>query len=165
MFALVLRGVVEPDELGWSGLGSSSTRWTLRRASLSSESERSSKGSRLERIVPENKTGSCGIIARRDRRSYSLILEMSIPSTNMDPSLASRKRKSASVRLDFPAPVRPTTPTRCLGWTSNVSPLGLVPDPGHMRQPSYRLPNVQWQARKLAHRCHPGLLSPFPHTR
>lgn len=56
------------------------TSCTRSRASLSSASVYSSNGSRLERMVPENKTGSCGMIARRLRRSRSLIFETSIPS-------------------------------------------------------------------------------------
>ena len=53
-------------------------------------------------MVPENRTGSWGIIARRVRRSWSLILEMSTPSMVMLPLRALRKRKRARDRVDLP---------------------------------------------------------------
>lgn len=53
-------------------------------------------------MVPEKRTGSCGMMARRVRRSWSLILEMSIPSMVMLPLRALRKRKRARERVDFP---------------------------------------------------------------
>ena len=106
-----VRGVVEPDAAANSD---SVTRWTRINASRSSASVCSSKASRLLRTVPEKRTGSWGMIARRERRAWRFMVEMSSPSMWILPSLASRKRKSASVRLDFPAPVRPTTPMRSL---------------------------------------------------
>ena len=60
------------------------------------------KGSRLERIVPEKRTGSWGMIVKRVRRSWSLMVEMSIPSMVMLPFLASRKRNKASDNVDLP---------------------------------------------------------------
>jgi len=53
-------------------------------------------------MVPEKRTGSWGIIARRVRRSWSLILEMSTPSMVMLPLRALRKRKRARDRVDLP---------------------------------------------------------------
>lgn len=53
-------------------------------------------------MVPENRTGSCGIMAKRVRRSWSLTVEMSTPSMVMLPFLASRKRKRASESVDLP---------------------------------------------------------------
>ena len=38
------------------------------------------------------------------------IFDVSMPSMNMEPSV-SANRKSAAISDDFPAPVRPTTPT------------------------------------------------------
>jgi len=56
-------------------------------------------------MVPEKRTGSCGMMARRVRRSWSLILEMSTPSMVMLPERALRKRKSARERVDLPTGV------------------------------------------------------------
>lgn len=98
-------------------------RCTRSRQSRNSASVCLSKGSRLVRTVPEKSTGSCGMIARRLRRSCSLILEMSWPSMWMVPERASRKRKRARVREDLPAPVRPTTPMRSLLSERKVRPL------------------------------------------
>ena len=53
-------------------------------------------------MVPEKRTGSWGIIARRVRRSWSLTVEMSTPSIIIVPLRASRKRNSARERVDFP---------------------------------------------------------------
>ncbi len=53
-------------------------------------------------MVPENRTGSWVIIARRVRRSRSLIFEMSTPSIVMLPPRAFRKRKRASDKVDLP---------------------------------------------------------------
>jgi hypothetical protein len=105
-------------------------RCTCFKASLSCTSEKLSKGSRFERIVPEKRTGSCGMIVRRVRRSCSFMVDMSIPSTAILPWRALRKRKRARERVDLPkggvlvprlsqksrsfyvpAPVLPTTPT------------------------------------------------------
>ena len=98
-------------------------RWTRSRASRNSASVCWSKASRFERTVPENRTGSCGMMARRLRRSCSFILDMSKPSMWMEPERASRKRKRARVREDLPAPVRPTTPILWLGATLKERPL------------------------------------------
>ena len=88
-----------------SGTGVLSTdgvRWTRDSTSLTWWSENSSKGSRLLRIVPEKRTGSCGIIASRVRRSLSFIVEMSTPSMRIEPLRASRKRNSANDKVDLP---------------------------------------------------------------
>jgi hypothetical protein len=102
---LVLEASVSGTEEG-SGAGVESMegmRWTRDRASLTWWSENSSKGSRLERMVPEKRTGSWGMMARRVRRSWSFNFEMSTPSMWMLPRRASRKRKSARERVDLPA--------------------------------------------------------------
>jgi hypothetical protein len=77
-------------------------RWTRSRASRSCWSENSSKGSRLERMVPEKRTGSWGMMERRVRRSCNLMVEMSMPSMIILPARASRKRKRARERVDLP---------------------------------------------------------------
>jgi len=54
------------------------------------------------RIVPEKRTGSWGMMAKRVRRSCSLMVEMSTPSMTIQPFRASRNRKSASDNVDLP---------------------------------------------------------------
>ncbi len=54
---------------GTGVLSAEGTRCTRCKASCSWKSENWSKGSRFERIVPEKRTGSWGMIARRVRRS------------------------------------------------------------------------------------------------
>lgn len=59
--------------------------------------------------VPENKTGSCGMIVIRDRKSFKLMVDVSMSSIMIFPSIWA-KRKRAPTRELFPAPVRPTIP-------------------------------------------------------
>lgn len=47
------------------------------------------------------------MIVIRERRSVNPIVEMSIPSTAIDPEVASTKRKKLRARVDFPQPVGP----------------------------------------------------------
>lgn len=63
------------------------------------------------------------MIAKRERREWRLIFEISRPSIWIEPWRASRKRKSARVNEDLPAPVRPTTPILSLRSTLKVRPL------------------------------------------
>mmetsp|Transcript_21037 Transcript_21037/g.49960 ORF Transcript_21037/g.49960 Transcript_21037/m.49960 type:complete len:336 (-) Transcript_21037:346-1353(-) len=79
-------------------------------ASHTSSSLKLPKGSRLERMVPEKRTGSCGMIESFILRSLTPIVEMSTPSidTLPDTSCAIRNRHTATE--DLPAPVRPTNP-------------------------------------------------------
>jgi hypothetical protein len=58
--------------------GPSPTRYARRSASQSAASSYSPNGSRFERIVPLNSSGSCGMIEIRERRSRSPRVEMSI---------------------------------------------------------------------------------------
>ena len=51
------------------------------------------------------------MIVSRDLRSLNPNVLMSIPSIKMDPLSASMIRNNDIVNDDFPAPVRPTTPT------------------------------------------------------
>lgn len=67
------------------------------------------KGSKFLRKEPENKTGSCGMIAILDRRSWRPIVLLSIPSIITCPS-GSANLNSDAISEDFPAPVRPTIP-------------------------------------------------------
>lgn len=62
-------GVSATESSGTGVLLAEGIRWTFFKASLRSKSLNSSKGSRFERMVPEKRTGSWGITARRVRRS------------------------------------------------------------------------------------------------
>lgn len=59
--------------------------------------------------VPENSTGSCGIMAIRFRRSLNRSFAVSIPSIKIWPSTQAN-RKTAPMSELLPAPVRPTIP-------------------------------------------------------
>ncbi|KAH3666043.1 hypothetical protein OGAPHI_004232 [Ogataea philodendri] len=67
--------------------------------------------SRLERIVPVNNVGSWGIIDNPFLSVLRPSLEMSRPSMVMLPLSRSTNLKKLVMIVDFPAPVRPTTPT------------------------------------------------------
>lgn len=58
----------------------------------------------------------------RERSECNPIVEISIPSITMLPPAASIILKSERVRLDLPAPVRPTIPTFSSGLTEKVMP-------------------------------------------
>ena len=51
---------------------------------------------------PTKRTGSCGMIARRDRRSSSPMLEMSRSSIAMEPDDGSARRNNALTNDDLP---------------------------------------------------------------
>lgn len=87
------------------------SRWTLRRAVKISSSVYRLNGSRLLRMVPVKRVGSCGTMVRDCRKSFSPTSPMSMPSIIILPPCDSRARHNASASDDFPAPVRPTTPT------------------------------------------------------
>ena len=74
-------------------------------------SEYSFSGSRFLRTVPSNIVGSCGMMLSLDRKSWRPILQISTSSITIVPSLGSTMRKRACINVDFPLPVRPTTPT------------------------------------------------------
>ncbi len=81
---------------------------------LSREFQRASslycpKGSRFFRREPENKTGSWGMMAILDRKSWRPIVLLSTPSMIMCPS-GSANLNNEAINDDFPAPVRPTIP-------------------------------------------------------
>lgn len=69
----------------------------------------SPKGSKFLLRVPENSTGSCGMILIFERRSCKPIAFVSMPSMVIWPS-GSVSRNSDPINDDFPAPVRPTMP-------------------------------------------------------
>lgn len=103
--ALLVASAEEVAGLSSSGTGvlfEEGMRCTRSSAWRSCTSVNSSKGSRFDRMVPEKRTGSCGMMARRVRRSCSLMVEMSMPSMVMLPALAFRKRKRARESVDLP---------------------------------------------------------------
>ena len=60
---------------------------------------------------------TCGMIVSLERRSWSPIVAISIPSIKILPPALSRMRNKAKVREDFPAPVRPTIP---ICWNDKI---------------------------------------------
>ena len=83
---------------------------TSSRASHSALSGNSLKGSKLRRRVPENSTGSCGMMDMRLLKSSRAMEPVSIPSISIAPSKCA-SLNNAAISDDFPAPVRPTIPT------------------------------------------------------
>lgn len=75
-----------------------------------SSSEYCPRGSILLLTVPWNRTGSWGMMPKRDLRSWSPNLQMSTPSIMMVPAEGSTSLKKTCIRVDFPLPVRPTMP-------------------------------------------------------
>ena len=64
----------------------------------------------LLRMVPSKRTGSWGMMPNRDLRSWSPKVQMSTPSIIIFPSEGSTILNNAWISVDFPLPVRPTTP-------------------------------------------------------
>mmetsp|Transcript_14016 Transcript_14016/g.47319 ORF Transcript_14016/g.47319 Transcript_14016/m.47319 type:complete len:336 (+) Transcript_14016:336-1343(+) len=95
---------------------------TRPRASHSSASGCSNRGSRFERIEPLKRVGLCGTMASAPRSSSSPRAWVSTPSMRMLPPQGSTTRNSAAVRELLPAPVRPTMPTRSPGRASKHTP-------------------------------------------
>ena len=106
------------------------TRWACRRADHSARSACSSKGSRLLRTVPRKSVGSCGMMARRERRSYRPTVEMLTPSMAMVPAEISTSRNSVDMMELLPAPVRPTMPMRSPPRMCMLSPCRTSGRPG-----------------------------------
>ena len=69
------------------------------------------RGSRFDLTVPWKRVGSWGIILSLDRKSCNPISDISTPSMIIRPADGSTIRNKAWMRVDFPLPVRPTTPT------------------------------------------------------
>jgi hypothetical protein len=81
-----------------------SAMWHSRNASQSWRSVCTVNGSKLERMVPLNMTGSCGMIAMRRRSSVRFRMLVSIPSIRTDPSVGLTRRKRVMMREDLPEP-------------------------------------------------------------
>ena len=104
-----------PSDASWSSpVGRDLTnvfKWACSKAAHTSSSVYESKGSKFILKVPENRTGSCGIIVSRERNAWRPKSAILMPSMVMEPSAASIMRNKPSVSDDLPAPVRPTIPT------------------------------------------------------
>ena len=88
-----------------------------------SSSEYCPIGSRLLLTVPSKRTGSWGMIPNRDLRSWSPNMQMSRPSIIILPPEGSTSLKKTWIKVDFPLPVRPTTPIFSPPWMLRVMPL------------------------------------------
>lgn len=88
-----------------------------------SSSEYCSVGSMLLLTVPSKRTGSCGMIPNLDLRSCSPRVLISIPSMIIFPPDGSTSLNKTWINVDFPLPVRPTTPTFSPPLMSRVIPL------------------------------------------
>ena len=88
-----------------------------------SSSEYSPIGSMLLLTVPSKRIGSWGMIPNRDLRSWRPIVEMSMPSMIILPPEGSTSLKKTWIRVDFPLPVRPTTPIFSPPRKLRVTPL------------------------------------------
>mmetsp|Transcript_29430 Transcript_29430/g.77127 ORF Transcript_29430/g.77127 Transcript_29430/m.77127 type:complete len:231 (-) Transcript_29430:3396-4088(-) len=90
-------------------------------ASQTSASVHSWKGSRFFLTDPAKRAGSCGMSVKARRRSRRGSEQDGTPSTRIVPEVGAM-RSSAAIRDDFPAPVRPTTPTLLPGAMLRVTP-------------------------------------------
>lgn len=88
-----------------------------------SSSEYCPIGSTLLLTVPSKRTGSWGIIPNRDRRSWSPSAQISMPSIIIFPADGSTSLNKTWINVDFPLPVRPTTPIFSPPWMLRVMPL------------------------------------------
>lgn len=70
----------------------------------------SQRGQMCEGFCSQSGNLTWGMIVSFDLKSCRPMVDMSQPSIHMLPSTALMMRKSAKVRDDFPAPVRPTIP-------------------------------------------------------
>lgn len=68
------------------------------------------RGSRFYLKLPAIKTGSCAIRVKFDLKDFNGIVVISIPSIKSLPYVGSIVLRIAWIRVDFPAPVLPTTP-------------------------------------------------------
>mmetsp|Transcript_16285 Transcript_16285/g.32406 ORF Transcript_16285/g.32406 Transcript_16285/m.32406 type:complete len:316 (-) Transcript_16285:560-1507(-) len=124
-------------------------RPTLRRTPHRAPSAWIEKGSILDRTVPENRVGSCGITAILDRSRRSPRSPMSTPSMATDPVSSSTRRSSPTSSVLFPAPVLPTTPTLARPGIVSRSPRSTSGSPDRYRRvtPSNRIspfPGQSW---------------------
>lgn len=88
-----------------------------------SSSEYKPIGSILLRTVPWKRIGSWGMIPNQDLRSWRPSMQTSIPSIIIFPPEGSTSLKNTWIRVDFPLPVRPTTPIFSPPWMLRVMPL------------------------------------------
>lgn len=88
-----------------------SDRPTISSACHSCRSEQRPHRSRLLRIVPSRRIGSCGTTLSAVRSRSSGMRQCSIPPMRTRPRSGSTNRKSAWKSVLFPEPVRPTIPT------------------------------------------------------
>mmetsp|Transcript_84314 Transcript_84314/g.152130 ORF Transcript_84314/g.152130 Transcript_84314/m.152130 type:complete len:231 (-) Transcript_84314:834-1526(-) len=80
-------------------------------------------GSQLYWRLSWKRTGSCGIIATAERRSFKPSSARSSPSRfSTEPGSGSMIRSRASSKEDLPAPVRPTTPSRSPAAVQKLTP-------------------------------------------
>jgi len=77
----------------------------------------------LLRTVPSKRTGSWGIMPKRDLRSWRPSVQMSIPSMIIFPRYGSTIRNKAWINVDLPLPVLPTTPIFSPPLMLSVTPL------------------------------------------
>ena len=94
--------------------------------SQTSVSECSPRGSRLPRTVPSNRVGSWGIMLNLDLKSCRPMVEMSSPSITILPPTGSTMRNRACISVDFPLPVRPTTPIFLPPQNVHVTPCSTI---------------------------------------
>mmetsp|Transcript_3005 Transcript_3005/g.9225 ORF Transcript_3005/g.9225 Transcript_3005/m.9225 type:complete len:333 (-) Transcript_3005:429-1427(-) len=122
-----------PSATGASSAATADARWARCSAAHTSASEWRSKGSRLSRTVPLNRTGSCGMTATLPRRSSRPISPTFTPSTRTAPRSTSTQRVSTYSSDDLPAPVRPTTPIFSPLWMVKSSPRSTCGSSGRYR--------------------------------
>lgn len=85
----------------YDSLSTKALRWACSSAFHSSSSEYESNGSRLNLKLPENNTGSCGIIVRRERRECRPIFEILMWSMKIFPLSASKILQLTVIYLLF----------------------------------------------------------------
>mmetsp|Transcript_37539 Transcript_37539/g.93317 ORF Transcript_37539/g.93317 Transcript_37539/m.93317 type:complete len:262 (-) Transcript_37539:782-1567(-) len=89
----------------------------------SSASSLSLNGSRLARTEPVKRTGSCGMMERRERSVRRGSVAVSTPSISITPPQMLVRRKRLASSDDLPLPVRPQIPTFSPARMVKVAPL------------------------------------------
>mmetsp|Transcript_23734 Transcript_23734/g.73058 ORF Transcript_23734/g.73058 Transcript_23734/m.73058 type:complete len:242 (-) Transcript_23734:1814-2539(-) len=108
-------------------------RPTVSKASPTTSSEYSPKGSQFILPVPCMSTASWGMRQSRRRSIVRPNVEVSTPSTRTRPPQTSTKRNRAMNNDDLPAPVRPTTPTLSEGAISKEASFNAKGRPSRYR--------------------------------
>lgn len=75
------------------------------------------------RMLPLNSVGSCGMMLSFILKSFRPMEHISTPSMMILPLSGSTKRNKALIRVVFPLPVLPTTPTLVPSLKVHVIPL------------------------------------------